>query len=337
MAEITKRQSIGYKGHEISLFRITNLSGAYIEVTNYGASIVSIVVPDRSNKPGNIVLHYDNLEDYFADTFYLGCTVGRFANRISRAQFQLNGKTYNMDKNDGRNSNHGGFNGFNKKIFKYRVNENSITFSTKSIEEEGGFPGNIDFSVTYSFSENNELKIEYKSTSDKVTPVNFTNHSYFNPSANNESILNCELQINSDEYLEMDNEFLPTGRILSTSYPAFDFNEYRVIKDMLPLKNDNLEGYNAHFIKGINLPKNKPLASVKDNNSGRIIDMYTSMPGVQVYTGDFLSGKFNPFGGICLEAQYHPDGVNHSHFALCKLEPGKEQVDTIIYHFRVSS
>ncbi|PXV65023.1 aldose 1-epimerase [Dysgonomonas alginatilytica] len=333
MEKVTTQEITIYKEKPIVLFRITNSSNAYIEMLNYGATIVSVVVPDKEGRLDNIVLHYDNPTDYFSDKFYLGSTIGRVANRISKAEFMLNGNSYHLDKNDGKNSNHGGYNGFNKKIFDYRIKENSILLYTQSNDREGGFPGNLNFSVEYSFSDNNELQIIYTAWSDKATPVNFTNHSYFNLSGKRNTILNNQLKVNSQEYLESNNEFLPTGKIYPVKDTAFDFGEYKEIAKMLPLKNDSLKGYNAFFIKESKHNENTPLASLLDPDSGRTIDLYTSMPGVLIYTGDFLSDGFQPFEGICLEAQYHPDALNQPHFPSNILQPDQIKTDTLTYRF----
>lgn len=325
-----------YKEDKIILFRLTNSSGAYVEVLNYGASVISVVVPDKNGIFNNVVLSYANIEDYFTDKFYLGATIGRYANRISKAQFAIDGAIYHLDQNDGANSNHGGFNGFNKKVFDYSIENDNIIFSAKSIDGEGGFPGNMNINVSYSFTEKNELIITYATSSDKATPVNLTNHSYFNLAGNKMDILDHELKVNSSEYLEMNDEFLPTGKIHSSSdNSAFNFQEYSKIGENLILKEDNLKGYNAFYLKNQNSPLEMPLASVKDDLSGRKVDLYTSMPGFMFYTGDFLSDEFLPFEGLCLEAQYHPDGVNYPHFISNILTPDIEKVDWIKYHFYV--
>ncbi|MFV0420138.1 MAG: aldose epimerase family protein [Dysgonomonas sp.] len=330
MSRISKQKSVIYNGKEVVLYRIANTSGAYIEVLNYGASIVSVVVPDASGKFANVVLKYNTVEDYFTDQFYLGCTVGCYANRISNACFVLNGQTYNVDKNDGTSSNHGGFNGLNKKIFYSQINESSITFFTESIDGEGGFPGNLKFWVTYSFSDENKLRIEYKAVSDKETPVNFTNHTYFNLSGQNADISDHEIQINAGRYLETDNDFLPTGRILFLDNSVFDFRKYKTIGEMITQKKDNLKGYNAFYIKDRD---SKIVASARSLSLGIVMDIYTSMSGVLLYTGDFLSGKFKPMSGFCLEAQFHPDGVNRPDFDVNILLPDNIKKDTIEYHF----
>lgn len=333
MIKITEQEVSIYKEKPIVLFRLTNPSNAYVEILNYGATVVSVVVPDKDEKLDNIVLYYDNTDEYYSDIFYLGATIGRVANRISDAKFTLDGCTYHLDKNDGANSNHGGNNGFNHKIFDYQIKENSILLSTKSDDGEGGFPGNLEFSVEYMFSDKNELHIQYTACSDKATPINFTNHSYFNLSGKGDTILSDRLKVNTQEYLESDNHFLPTGKICSVENTAFDFRNYKEIARILPLKNDNLKGYNAFFVKDISHNLNEPLASLLNTDSGRTVDLYTSMPGVLIYTGDFLSDKFRPFEGICLEAQYHPNAINQPHFKQNILEPNQTKTDTIIYRF----
>lgn len=331
MVNIVKQESIFHEGQEIALFRISNSSGAYAEVTNIGASVVSIVVPDKKGVLSNVVLRYNKLEDYLSDTFYLGGTIGRFSNRISNACFSMDGIVYHLDKNDGKNSNHGGHSGLNRKIFDYHINNESVTFYTESPDGEGGFPGNLKLRVTYSFSDNNDLQIEYKALSDKRTPVNFTNHSYFNLSGKKDIILENQLKVNAEKYLETNDEFLPTGRMLDIQNTAFDFSDYKTIQEMALLKKDNLEGYNAYFITNND---DKPMASVNDIDSGRIMDVYSSMPGILFYTGDFLSDQFLPFQGLCLEAQYYPDAMNQPGFEANILELDKEKTDTIIYSFR---
>lgn len=328
---MTSRESVFYDGREIVLLRISNASGAYTELTNLGASVVSVVVPDKNGVLSNVVLRYDRLNDYFTDKFYMGSTIGRFSNRVSNARFVMDGMVYTLDKNDSENSNHGGYNGLNKKLFSYQISDGSVTFYTESPDGEGGFPGNLKIRVTYSFSENNDLRIEYSASSNKRTPVSFTNHAYFNLSGKKNSILTHQLKINAEKYMETDSRFLPTGRILPVRDTPFDFGEYRTIHDMSSLKKDSMEGYNAYFISK---SSKKALASVKDVTSGRIADIYSNMPGILFYTGDFLSDQFLSFQGLCLEAQYYPDAMNHAGFEGNILEADKENTDVIVYSFK---
>jgi aldose 1-epimerase len=335
MIEFFVKPVINHNDHRIDLIRMTNDSGACVEIINYGATVVSVFVPDRNGIPGNVVLGYEDFNQYMQNSPLLGATVGRVANRITGARFTLNGVTYNLDKNDGRNSIHGGINGFHKKIFDYHIENESLILSATSRDGEGGFPGNLNFSVKYAFSNDNELTIEYTASSDKITPVNFTNHSYFNLSGKKTVVTDDELKVNATRYAESDNEFLPTGRILPLAETAFDFREYTRISDRMTMKNDNLKGYNAYFFKNKNLGANVPLASFRNIASGRVMDTYTSMPGVLIYTGDFLSGTFSPFEGVCFEAQYPPDAVNHPHFSQNILHPGEMKKDFIKYHFHI--
>ena len=317
----------------MNLFRIQNTSGAYAEVTNYGASLVSLVVPDKHGALENIILNYPKPEDYFSDKFYLGSTVGRFANRIANAQFPLNGTVFQLDKNDGNNSNHGGFSGFHSRLFDCQEEGNRIVFTYLSKDGEGGFPGNLRLTVVYSFSEDNELRIEYKAVCDKATPFNPTNHAYFNLSAQRDNILNHELKVYADQYLETNDKFLPTGNILPLAGSAFDFREYTPFSRLMPLKKEVLPGYNTYFISHSE-DELKHLASIKDTVSGRQLEVFSSMPGIQVYTGDYLSEPFYPFAGVALEAQFYPDAPNHKHFPSCILFPDKEANHTILFKCR---
>lgn len=321
------------KDREIVLLKLQNARGAYVELCNYGATLVSMIVPDRYGKLENIILRYHPIEGYFSDKFYMGSTVGRFANRIARAQFQLNGTTYLLDKNDGNNSNHGGFSGFHSRIFDYKKEDGQIIFSYLSRDGEGGFPGNLCLTVTYSFSDNNELSIEYRAISDQETVFNPTNHAYFNLSAGKTTILNHELKVYSDCYLETNDEFLPTGKILPLADSAFDFCDYRKISALMPLKKEILPGYNTYFISNSN-EELKHLASLREPDSGRCLEVYATMPGIQVYTGDYLSNPFYPFAGIAMEAQYYPDSPNHPHFPPCVLQPDKESRSLIKFVFK---
>ncbi|MDR1335697.1 MAG: galactose mutarotase [Tannerella sp.] len=325
-----------YKNHRIDLIRMTNRSGACVEILNYGATVVSVFVPDRNGVLANVVLGYGDFNRYIRNPFLLGATVGRVANRIAGARFTMNGAVYRLDKNDGRNSIHGGFSGFHQKVFHYRTGDGSLLLSATSRDGEGGFPGNLDFSVRYSFSDENGLTVEYTASSDKITPVNFTNHSYFNLSGRKTVIPDDFLKVSATHYAESDSEFLPTGRVLPLAGTAFDFREYARISDRMTLKNDRLKGYNAYFFKEKNHGENVPLASFRNPASGRTLDVCTSMPGVLVYTGDFLSGTFRPFEGICFEAQYPPDAVNRPFFAQNVLHPGETKTDTVTYYFHIT-
>lgn len=334
MKSITIQNRQSENGMTIDLIRITNKTGAYVELLNYGAIIAAIVVPDREGKHENVVLGYRDPRAYLTDSHCLGATIGRYANRVSNARFTLDGVEYYMDQNDGDHSIHGGRNGFNKKLFNYRIEGNDrVIMTTKSLEGENGFPGNVDVVITYTFTAHHELIIEYRTTTDKPSPVNLTNHSYFNLSAKQTDILGDQLQVNACRYLETDDHFLPTGRILPVEESAFDFRSFALPADKLLLKQDVLKGYNAYFLKEEEGDPTTPIATFRHPDSGRAMDIFTSMPGLLVYTGDFLSKGFIPFQGICFEAQYPPDGVNHDAFDANIVRPGVCSIDTISYRF----
>lgn len=320
----------GKDGKDIYRFRLQNIAGSYVEITNYGATLLTFVIPNRTGGFKNIILSYENIEDYFTDKAYIGSTVGRFANRIANAQFSLGGKIYHPDKNDGNNSNHGGFNGFNSKIFRSEIIENKLVLSTESPDGESGFPGNLSFSVAYSFSDDNILQIDYSAVSDKKTIFNPTNHAYFNLSDTNETILNHELKVFADNYPETNDEFIPTGKIAPVRDSAFDFRDFRQIADRMPLKHEIIKGYNTYFINNSD-EKVKHLASLREPASGSMLNVYSTMPGIQIYTGDYLSGRHKPFTGIALEAQFYPDAPNHPNFKNCILKAGVESKQKIIF------
>lgn len=321
------------------VLRLTNNSGAYVEALSYGATLVSVVVPDRYGCLENVALSYPSVQDYLTDDCYLGSTVGRFANRISGARFTLNGQTFFLDKNDGENSNHGGFAGFSKKMFTCRESAGSIIFAAHSADGEGGFPGNVSVEVAYSFNNSNELLIAYRLTSDKDTVVNLTNHAYFNLCPRVKSILAHELMVDADRYLEFDERFLPTGSLLPVARSDFDFSRYRSIGEMMRRKREpHIRGYNAYFAgrcadkKGM-----RRLASLREGASGRQLEVYATAPGVQLYTGDYLHGAHQPFAGLCLEAQGYPDAPNHPHFPSCVLLANQEYRQAIRYRFGVTA
>lgn len=316
-----------FQGKDIFLFRLTNAQNHVVECTNFGATLTRISVFGKEN----IALAYPKIEDYFTDTFYLGCVVGRVANRISNGQFTLNGKTYSLTKNDGQNTNHGGVKGFNKKVFDAEIQNNRLVFRTISQDGDEGFPGNLSVRISYSFSDNNELKIEYEMTTDKTTPVSLTNHSYFNLS-DSKDIRNHKLQVFSDAFLEMDKSFLPTGTILkSNEFSAFDFKKPAEIGEKMALKNEpHLKGYNVYFpLEETNSLKKGATLISPDNDIE--LTLYTTTLGFMLYTGDYLSAPFSPFQGVCLEAHHYPDAVNKQTFPAIWLKPGIARKESIVY------
>lgn len=325
-------------GQQVYLFRLTNHDGAYVEVTNYGATVVSIVVPDRVGKMDNVILGYPSLQGYVHDKCYIGSTIGRFANRIGGASFQLDGVTRTLEKNDGLNTNHGGFAGFNKKLFDYAIEDNKLQMTLFSPHGEGGFPGNLVFRVTYSWSIDNELSIAYHATSDDTTVVNFTNHAYFNLEGSGK-IFDHHLTINASNILEVSDAYIPTGKII----PAGD-RQFLQEKLHTKMRTDNgrVTGINTYYI--LDSRYNGPLCTLTSDETGRKLEVFTDYPGVQVYTGDFLNSEANihgvsiePFEGLCLECQFYPDSPNHDHFPSTVIRRGEVFNQKIIYRFSARS
>ncbi len=331
MSQITCKTLAQHQGKDIMMFRINDYSGSYVEILNYGATLVSAVVPDHKGSLGNVILNYPDMKDYFTDTCYLGSTIGRFANRIGKAQFTLNGKTFHLDKNDGENCNHGGYSGFHQKVFDAEIRGDELVLTTHSPDGENGFPGNMKVMIYFTFR-NNELTIRYTALSDCETLFNPTCHAYFNLSEQKKSVFQHELQISATEYLETNNDFLPTGKILPIANTAFDFSQYHTIGQMAAQKHDLLKGFNTYFP----VPDNgrlRRLATLKEPMSGRMINVCSTMPGILLYTGDYLHGQHQPFEGLCLEVQFHPDTPNHAHFPRYTLMPGKTGEHIILFQF----
>ena len=322
-------------GDSIYLFNVKNDDGSFVELTNYGATIVSVVVPDKQQHLDNVVLGFSSLEGYLQDSCYIGSTIGRYANRIGNSCFELEGITYQLEPNDKVNSNHGGFTGFNKKVFDFEINDDTISFSLLSKDGEGGFPGNLQLKVDYDWNDKNELLITYKACTDKKTIANFTNHSYFNLSGGKSNILEHELSLDSNQVLKTTDNYIPTGIIVDMSNEVFKSE----IKERVTTNDNFVKGMNDCFI----LRKNKDVANcgLVDPISGRGLEVFTSYPSILVYTGDFLcsslpghSGEvYKPFDGICLECQYYPDSPNHTNFPCTTLDKGQQYLESILYRF----
>ena len=333
MPLITYQTVAHLSGKDIILFRLSGESGAYVELLNYGATLLSVYVPDCNNRLENVVLTYPDIRDYFTDKNYLGSTIGRCANRIANAQFTMDGTTYHLDRNDGQNNNHSGYSGFHQKIFDAEILDDKLILTTHSRDNEGGFPGNMEVRICFSFC-GNELTIHYKALSDRATIFNPTCHAYFNLSGKKESVFQHELKVNSIEYLETDNDFIPTGRVLPVVGSAFDFGQYRFIGQMAALKQDILKGYNVYFPVPGN-GKLRQLAFLSESVSGRKMTISSDMPGVMLYTGDYLDGQHRSFEGVCLEAQFYPDTPNHAHFPDCIVMPEKTYEHIIRFQFDI--
>jgi aldose 1-epimerase len=331
-----------HENKELFLFKLKNDFGAYVEITNYGGTVVSIVVPDKTQQFENVVVGFPSFDGYLADTCYIGSTIGRYANRISSAKFELDGITYNLEANDGNNSNHGGFSGFNRKIFRPQIKDNTLTMTLLSQDGDGGYPGNLELVVTYVWNSNNELLIKYEATTDKNTIANFTNHSYFNLSAFKSKIIDHRLSINATYVLSSWEDCTPTGAIIPVKENGFDDN---ILRDKFKVNNGHIEGLNMFYI--MDKSKDGALlnegATLTDEVSGRILQVYTTYPGIFLYTGDHLSStNLNhgsqlcvPFDGLCLECQKYPDSINHYNFPEAVLSKGQIYNESILFKFGI--
>jgi len=322
---------------EVKYIKVTNKSGASMSLTNYGATLVSVVVPSRDGLLADVVLGFPRPEDYFEDENYLGATIGRFANRIANGTFVLDGKTFHVHTNDGAHSNHSGEYGFSNKIFRCYVEGNKAIFILYSRVGEGGFPGDLQCSITYELTDNNEILINYQARSSEKTIVSFTNHAYFNLSGKHTDILDHHLVIPSDKMLEMDNEYLPTGNIIPTKQNTFSGQRIAEV-----IADNNNKGLNNYYVLEKQYPKALVLAAeLWHAPSCRRLKVFTDSYGVLLYTGDFLNttmlghhGKpYNAFNGLCLECQHYPDAPNQHIAPPIVLEKGEIYQQKIIYQF----
>ena len=337
--------------HAVLLFELANKNGMRVEVMNYGSTVIKIIVPDKDGKSKDVVLCYDSLSDYLKDSVYFGCIVGRYGNRIANGCFTLNGVEYKLALNDGKNHIHGGKDGFNKKLWEVIESESvvieSITFAYNSLDGEEGYPGNLRLEVTYIVTEDNELKIEYRATTDKTTILNPTNHTYFNLSGSFEkSVLNHRLQMDAGQYTPIAPGSIPTGEIVDVAGTPMDFQKEKSLGKDIDKDFDQLKygsGYDHNFVFNNFDGHVKHRATLYEPDSGRVMEMHTDQPGVQLYTGNLLDGVKNGKGGVtyqkrtgvCLETQHFPDSPNKENFPSVVIKPGEEYRQTTIYKFSV--
>lgn len=333
-------------GVAVERYILTNTAGMTAKIITYGAILSELDVPDRDGKLGDVVLGFDHLKDYLAGHPYFGATVGRVANRIAEGEFTLYGQKYKLAVNNGANSLHGGRKGFDKAVWKAEPEKLPAGAAVKlrylSKDGEEGYPGNLRVTVVYTLTNTNALRIDYSANTDKPTPVNLTNHTYFNlAGAKSGDILDHELTIAADKYTPTDEAFLPTGEIKSVKGTPLDFTEPKRIGERIDrLKNDPV-GYDHNFVLNSGGKELALAARVREPKTGRILEMYTTEPGVQLYTGNFLDGKLKGHGGVaykkhagfCLEAQHFPDAMHHDNFPSIVLKPGRTYRQTTIYKF----
>jgi aldose 1-epimerase len=333
-------------GQEVDLYTITNTNGIRARIITYGAILVSLEVPDRNGKLADITLGYDTLDGYLTRHPYFGATVGRYANRIGGAKFKLNDVEYQLAANNGPNHLHGGIKGFDKVVWKVEEtkannDEAMVKLSYLSKDGEEGYPGNLACTVTYTLTKDDELKINYEAETDKPTVINLTNHSYWNLAGQgNGDILGHELMLNADKYTPVDEGLIPTGEIKSVKDTPMDFTKQMTIGSRI----GQVEGgYDHNYVLNDGGGTLALCARVSEPTSGRIMEIYTTEPGVQFYTGNFLDGSitgksgkvYKKHYGFCLETQHFPDSPNKPDFPSVVLNPGDKYTTFTVYKFSV--
>src|SRR2546430_357719 len=332
-------------GEEVQLFSLTNDQGMEVKITNYGGIITAINVPDRNGKPGDVVLGHEALEGYFNRSRYFGALVGRYANRIAQGRFCLHGIAYALAKNNGQNHLHGGVKGFDKVIWSAQeipasgVAALKLTYLSKDGEE--GYPGNLETSVTYVLTNRNELRIEYLAATDQDTIVNLTNHSYFNLACGG-TVLDHQLTINAEAFTPIDKGLIPTGEIRSVKDTPLDFTAPTAIGARMKNHDEQLcvaGGYDHNFVLRPEAETFRKAATVYEPTSGRVLEVSTTQPGMQFYSGNFLDGSiagksgrvYIKHSGCCFETQHFPDSPNQPFFPSTLLEAGQGYLHTTLF------
>ncbi len=336
---------------KVDLYSFKNENGMQVDIINYGGIITSLKVPDKNGETEDIVLGYNKLEDYINENPYFGSIIGRYANRIAKGKFNLNGNQYTLATNNDENHLHGGDIGFDKVIWEAetKINSNSSSLILKylSRDMEEGYPGNLYTTVTYKITNDNSVEIKYEAQTDKTTVINLTQHSYFNLSGDfNQSILNHKVKINSNQFLPVNKSLIPTGNKLNVSMTPFDFRNYKEIKRDINVDNLQLNygnGYDHCWV--LNDYKNgyRLVASAFHEESGRLMEVYSDQPGLQFYTGNFLDGSlpqkeegfYNFRSGFCMETQHFPNSPNQPDFPSVTLNPNEKYNSKTTYKFKI--
>ena len=335
------------EGKVADIYTLINDNNCELRITNYGGIIVSIKVPDKNGQLGDVVLGYNTLFEYIENSPFFGALIGRYGNRIAKGKFELNGKTYTMAINNGPNHLHGGLKGFDKVLWNVKEieQENAIGLELSYFSKDGeeGYPGNLNVTVNYLWTNDNELKIEYSATTDKTTVVNLTSHSYFNLAGKGDN-LNHELMIDADKYTPVDEGLIPTGELVAVKGSPFDFTTptkigARIDDDCEQLKYG--KGYDHNFVINNYDGSLRKVVSVYEPMSGRLMEVSTTEPGVQFYSGNYIDesmvGKdgvpYKARSGFCLETQHFPDSPNQPQFLSTTLEPGQKHWTTTVFKF----
>lgn len=343
---ITKKEfGVTSKQEKVTKYILTNENGMEVTLIDLGAVITGILVPDKNGNKEDVVLGFDTVKDYETNPPSLGAVVGRFANRIANAKFTLNGKEYTLDQNDGKHCLHSGYKRLEHGMYQAECSEGleecSVSFTRVSPSMEQGFPGNLTLSITYTLNDQDELMIEYYAVTDEDTIINLTNHSYFNIGIKGHktpSICSQEMQLMADSYTPVNDERIPTGEIVSVENTPMDFKTMRRIGEDIDA--GKVEGYDNNFVLNTQDGTIAKAAVYQDRESGRVMEVFTDFPGIQVYTSNGLcvdDGKegasYRTFSGICFETQNYPDAVNHDNFPSAVLKPMEEYQRTTVFRF----
>ena len=347
-----KREPFGKMpdGQTVERFTLTNKNGVVVQAISYGGIITSLRVPDRAGRFDDIVLGFDNLDGYLKDHPFFGAIIGRFGNRIAKGAFTLEGKTYKLATNNGPNHLHGGNKGFDKVLWTAEpvAGSNAIAFTRTSPDGEEGYPGNLRVRVTYTLTDANELIVDYLATTDKATPVNLTQHSYFNLAGQaSGDILGHQLMLNADRYTPVDDTLIPTGELAPVTGTPFDFRKLTAIGARINQENPQItsgKGYDHNWVLNRKGEGRQLAARVVEPKTGRTMEITTTEPGIQFYSGNFLDGTltgkagavYKHRTGFCLETQHYPDSPNQPKFPSTILKPGTEYKTSTVFTFGVA-
>ena len=342
---VTVRDFGSFDGKAVKEYTITNPSGMQVSIINYGGTVTKLTTPDKNKQMGDVVTGFENLEGFTQKgNPFFGALIGRYGNRISKAKFSLDGKTYTLAANDNGNTLHGGNKGFDKVVWNAEKlpGDSSLKLTYLSKDGEEGYPGNLNVEVVYTLTTDNALKIDYTATTDKPTPVNLTNHCYFNLSGGNDStILNHLLTLNASQYTPVNDQLIPTGKLENVSGTPMDFTtEKKIGQDIGQVKG----GYDHNWVLNKSGEGLSKAATLYDSISGRYMEVYTTEPAIQFYSGNFLDGtlsntkggqKYVKHAALCLETQHYPDSPNQPSFPNTILKPGETYKQTTLYLFSV--
>ncbi len=333
-------------GEEVMLYTLANARGSLVKITPFGGIITSIIVPDRKGRPGDVVLGFDEIAGYSDKVPYFGAIIGRYGNRIAAGRFSLDGKVYTLACNNGANHLHGGIRGFDKVLWQaenVQAEVASLTLSFLSRDMEEGYPGNLAVKVIYTLTDDDRLVIDYSASTDKKSVINLTNHSYFNLAGEGE-ILDHELVIEADRYTPIDEGLIPTGELAPVANTPFDFRTPHTIGERIRAHDEQLiraGGYDHNYVLNGRMGELRRAAAAFESRTGRLLEVWTTEPGMQLYTGNFLDGKLTGKGGrvygyrtgFCLETQHFPDSPNHPAFPTTVINPGESWTSRTIFRF----